>query len=58
MNYPVFRRTKTATSDLMVSFDWIGDPKEHIYKIFSGKKVEIVFHPEKEAEHEILNQIP
>jgi predicted glycoside hydrolase/deacetylase ChbG (UPF0249 family) len=58
INYRVFKNSGMDTSDLMISFDWIGDPKEHIYKIFSGKKAEIVFHPEKEEEYRILDQLP
>lgn len=58
INYPAFKNSKTVTSDLMVSFDWIGNPKQHIYQIFSGKKAEIIFHPEKEEEYKILDQIP
>lgn len=48
-----FKKSKAKTSDFLVSLDWIKDVSSFI-SVNSRKKVEIVCHPERKNEFDIL----
>jgi len=55
-NYQMFMKSNLESSDFMVSFDWIKDLK-NISNYSSDKKVEIVFHPERDEEMKFLENV-
>lgn len=45
-----FRERSAATSDYMVSFDWIDDWDKFVERLPAGTETEVIFHPEREEE--------
>lgn len=52
-NQRLLEASKLASSDFLVSFDWIGS-KEKFFQNLPAGKIEIVFHPERKEEFEAM----
>ncbi|MFA6183807.1 MAG: ChbG/HpnK family deacetylase [Parcubacteria group bacterium] len=55
-NDQMFLKSNLESSDFMVSFDWIKDFK-NISDYSSDKKIEIIFHPERDEEMKFLENV-
>jgi predicted glycoside hydrolase/deacetylase ChbG (UPF0249 family) len=53
-NLKNFNQSGLASSDLMLSFDWMSDLESGLRPYASNSSVEIVFHPEKDVEFDVL----
>lgn len=49
----MLRSSGIPSTDLLVSFDWVGDP-DAFFRRHSGQTVEVVVHPERDAEMAFL----
>lgn len=58
INRRAFKKSGLLSSDCMISFDWIKNPKHFINTIPENTKAEIVFHPELNNEYDFLENFP
>ncbi len=54
-NRKLFLASKLASSDLMISFDWLENFNK-IFKLPLNKESEVIFHPERDEEMEFLER--
>ncbi|MFA6973561.1 MAG: ChbG/HpnK family deacetylase [Parcubacteria group bacterium] len=54
---PFFRKTKLETADFMVSFDWFLGSKALLEHCPDDRITEVIFHPEKDSEFEVLSRL-
>jgi predicted glycoside hydrolase/deacetylase ChbG (UPF0249 family) len=57
LNKKRFAKSKLATSDYMVSFDWINDFDSYLEQIPKNTTIEVVYHPELENEYDFIEKI-